>query len=481
MNLPPLLDKIVHDLTVSGFRALVVGGAVRDALLGHQAKDIDIEVYGISYDRLVGFLERHGQVDLVGKSFGVVKFASPEARTSDPVWDFSLPRRDSKTGLGHRDFLATFDAGITLREAAGRRDFTINAMAFDPVTHEVLDFFGGREDLSMRILRATSDAFREDPLRVLRGMQLACRFDLTVDPATATMCRGIVSEYSTLPRERVAEEFMKWALKSSKPGRVGEYLRATGWIEHFPEIGRLYNVPQDPEWHPEGDVGVHTMLVVDAAAGIADRDGITGDDRAVLLFAALAHDFAKAGTTALRERDGKMRWTAWGHEAAGGPLARTFLERIGIKSAIVDQIVPLVENHLAHSSLGRDVTARGVRRLAMRLAPASIAQLLRLIEADHSARPPLPAGLPEGAMRIRDMALAQTVEHGPQPPLILGRHVMPYFQDRSGKHIGEVTRAAYEAQADGMFSNEEEALRWLGEYLAKSASAPSSGNPKPLE
>jgi len=339
-------------------------------------------------------------------------------------------------------------------------------MAYDPVAGELLDFFGGAEDLKNRVLRATSEAFAEDPLRVLRGMQFACRFDLTLDPETAAMCNSIVDQYGTIAKERVADEFMKWAVKSSRPGRIADYLAASGWGVHFPEIGRLAGVPQDPGWHPEGDVGIHTMFVLDAAARVAERESLEGDDRAVLLFAALCHDFAKATTTALRERDEKLRWTSWGHEADGGPMARGFLERIGIKGSIVERVVPMVENHLASSSIGRDVTPRAVRRLAMRLAPATIADLVRLIEADYSGRPPLPVGLPEGAMRIREMAEAQEVHHGPQPPLILGRHVLPYFDDRPGKHIGEVTSAAYEAQADGVFSNLDEALQWLENHMA---------------
>jgi tRNA nucleotidyltransferase (CCA-adding enzyme) len=434
---------------------------VRDDLLGLEPKDFDIEVYGISFEHLAQLLGTHGRIDLVGQSFGVVKLTVSGGR----IYDFSLPRRDSKIGRAHRDFFAAFDAGITPKEAASRRDFTINAMAFDPVANELLDFFGGHKDLNNRVLRATSDAFREDPLRVLRGMQFACRFDLIIDPATAMECRAIAHEYSTIARERVAEEFMKWAVKSVRPGRIAEYLRATGWLVHFPEMERLLDVPQDPEWHPEGDVGVHTMLVVDAAARIAARDSLDDDERAVLLFSALTHDFAKADTTALRERNGQLRWTAHGHESAGGPLARAFLERIGIKPAIVDQVVPLVENHLAHSSLRHDVTPRTIRRLALRLAPANITQLIRLIEADHSGRPPLPAELPESAERIRDMAAAQAVAEKPQGPLILGRHVLPYFDNLPGPHIGEVTRAAYEAQTDGGFSNEEEALKWLREFM----------------
>jgi tRNA nucleotidyltransferase (CCA-adding enzyme) len=462
LELPRLLDHIVRELHTGGHRAVVVGGAVRDALLGGQPKDFDIEVYGIAYDQLAAILARHGRVDLVGKSFGVVKL-----NASGHEYDFGVPRRDSKFGLKHRDFQTTFDHDISPREAASRRDFTINAMAYDPVEDELLDFFGGAEDLKNRVLRATSDAFAEDPLRVLRGMQFACRFDLTLDPGTAAMCRTIVDHYATIARERVADEFMKWALKSSRPGRIAEYLAASGWDVHFPEIARLAGVPQDPGWHPEGDVDRHTMLVVDAAARIAVRDNVTGDDRAVLVFAALSHDFAKATTTMLREREGKMRWTSWGHEADGGPMARGFLERIGIKSAIVDRVVPMVENHLASSSIGREATPRAVRRLAMRLAPATITDLLRLIEADYSGRPPLPGGLPEGAMRIREMAEEQAVDHGPQAPLILGRHVMPYFGDQPGKHIGEVTTAAYEAQADGAFSDQQEALEWLDAYMSK--------------
>lgn len=467
LEVPSQLRAILSSLDAAGLRAILVGGAVRDALLGCPPKDFDVEVYGVSYDRLAGLLSQFGRVDLVGKSFGVVKLWG-----ANSMWDFSIPRRESKTGPHHRDFHTTFDESITPRDAASRRDFTINAIGYDPVRDEILDFFGGREDLQRRILRATSSAFSEDPLRVLRGMQFACRFDLEIEPATAELARSISDEYRTLAIERIAEEFMKWATKGDHPGRLAGYLKATGWDRHFPEIAALYDTLQDPEWHPEGDVGIHTMLVLDAAARVARRENLEGDERAVLLFSALCHDFAKPATTQLRQREGRLRWTSWGHEAAGGPMARAFLERIGIKAAIVNQVVPLVENHLASSSIGRGTdnggpTPRAVRRLAMRLAPANILQLLRLIEADHSGRPPLPAGLPEGAQRIREMAIAQEVQDKPQTPLIQGRHVLPYFDNRPGKHIGEVVHAALEAQADGEFSTQEEALVWLEGFLKR--------------
>jgi tRNA nucleotidyltransferase (CCA-adding enzyme) len=460
---PPGLLSIMRQLTASGFTCLVVGGAVRDSLLGVEPVDFDVEVYGITYERIAELLGRHGRVDLVGKSFGVVKFSDGAGNT----WDFSVPRRDNKIGAGHRDFESSFDPGITPREAASRRDFTINALAYDAVREELHDYFGGRADLEARILRATSAAFSEDPLRVLRGMQFACRFDLTVDPATAGMCRAIAGQYGTLPKERVCEEFMKWAAKSRRPGRILEYLGATGWLAHFPLLARIQGVPQDPEWHPEGDVATHTMHVVNAAAEIARRERFSEDDSAVLLFSALTHDFAKADTTELREKDGRMRWTAYGHEKAGGPLARTFLESVGIKAEIVDRAVPLVENHLAHVNFGESqLHPRAIRRLAARLAPANVTELSWLIEADHSGRPPLPAGMPAEAARMRDFAAAEHVDESPQPPLILGRHVLPYFDGKPGKHIGEVTKEGYEAQLDGAFSSEPEALQWLADHMA---------------
>jgi tRNA nucleotidyltransferase (CCA-adding enzyme) len=149
-------------------------------------------------------------------------------------------------------------------------------------------------------------------------------------------------------------------------------------------------------------------------------------------------------------------------------MTREFLQRIHIKPAIVDRVVPLVENHLAHSSIAKGpVSPRAVRRLAMRLAPGSIDQLVRLIEADHSGRPPLPPGLPKGAVRILEAAQREAVQQGPQAPIVLGRHVLPYFDGRSGKHIGEVMHAAYEAQADGEFSDQIAALAWLERYMTK--------------
>jgi tRNA nucleotidyltransferase (CCA-adding enzyme) len=282
------------------------------------------------------------------------------------------------------------------------------------------------------------------------------------------MCRSIAGQYDSLPKERVCEEFMKWATKSTHPGRLIPYLEATGWLANFPFLQRLQGVPQDPEWHPEGDVAVHTMHVADAAARIAEREELEEAERAVLMFAALTHDLAKATTTELREVRGQVRWTAHGHEKASGPQAREFLSGIGIKEEIIAKVVPLVENHLAHHEFRKeDALARTARRLATRLAPARISELVLLIEADVSGRPPLPPGLPESATRMLLLATELGVDQTPATPLIMGRHVLPYFGGTAGRHVGVVTKAAYEAQLDGAFTDLESALAWLENSVAQ--------------
>lgn len=448
MTLPPALRAILTGLHEAGYRAWIVGGAVRDHLLGLAPKDFDIEVYGLAYEQLAARLERTGRVDLVGRSFGVVKYTHPGGGT----WDFSIPRRENKIGRGHRDFEAVFDPGITPQEAASRRDFTINAMAWDAVNGQLHDYFGGEADLKERRLRAVGPAFAEDPLRVLRGMQLACRFHLALDAGTALQCRRIAGEYPALARERVAGEWMKWAEKAPYPELVMDYLAHAGWLEHFPELARLRGVPQDPEWHPEGDVDIHTMEVVARAAALAEREGLEGDDRAVLLFAALTHDFGKPATTALRDKRGRLRWTAHGHDKEGAGAARAFLHRIGIKAEIVARVEKLVRHHMAH------LMPPPVRRLAAWLAPAAMHDLLLLMEADKGEVSP-------AAARLREAAASHAVEKTPPRPLVQGRHVLPYFDNHPGPHIGQVVKAAYEAQLEGAFDGEPDAQAWLAAYM----------------
>lgn len=446
-----IYERIVEAIEDAGGAAYVVGGSVRDALCGHAPKDIDSEVYGIDADRLVAILERFGRVDVVGVSFGVIKL-----RAGDDDFDFSLPRRDSKVAAGHRGFMVEVDPGMTLREAAGRRDFTINAISMDR-NGNIIDPYGGVIDLRERRLRATSAAFADDPLRVLRGMQFAGRMRLTVERNTANLCRSLRGEYPALARERVWGEWEKWAAKSVEPSAGLEFLFATGWVRLYPELAAIIGVPQDREWHPEGSVWQHTKDVCDAAAAIAIREGLSADDRAVLVLAALCHDFGKAVTTFVRE-DGRI--VAPGHAEAGEPLARSFLESIGAPAAVVDAVCEMVAYHMRH--IGFD-GGRGAHRLAARVRAMTPAMLGMLVEADHSGRPwtgeyMMPA---DGAAFVA--AMVQAVEE--VRPILMGRHLIEIGM-QPGKMMGKVLREVRAAQVEGHVSDFAGAMALARQLIA---------------
>jgi tRNA nucleotidyltransferase (CCA-adding enzyme) len=454
MILPEELLRLLGEIPALS-RAYLVGGCVRDALLGIAQKDFDLEVYGVDYETLARGLSAYGRVDLVGKSFGVIKFSS----TSGGQWDFSLPRRDSKMSPGHKGFQVEFEPDIAPREAASRRDFTINALMFDPRTREYLDFFGGREDLRNRVLRHTSAAFVEDPLRVLRGMQFAARFDLTAAPETVELCRSIGHTFPELAVERVGMEWFKWAMMSQRPSAGLRFLKDTGWLRHFPEIAALDGTPQDPEWHPEGDVFTHTCHCCDALAELPEWRATNETTRRVLMFAVLAHDFAKPQTTHKVEREGRVRIVSPGHEEQGGPLAETFLTRIDAPNEIRERVVPLVMHHLAHLQAA---SPRAVRRLANALKPATITELCLVMTADHFGRPPKPRIVHEGILELRTKAEEMRLRDAAPKPLLQGRHLIARGMS-PGVEFGAMLNEAFEAQLEGAFTDLEGALKWLAE------------------
>ena len=447
------IQPILAAIQAAGGRPLIVGGAVRDALMGAEVKDFDIEVYDLPIDQLLELLAGFGRVDAVGRSFGILKLRTPAGYELD----ISLPRRESKIGAGHRGFLAAPDPTMTPREAAARRDFTWNALAVTP-EGELLDFFGGAADLSAGIIRHTTAAFAEDPLRVLRAMQFAARFDMRLAPETAALCRTLLPEASTLATERIWGEWQKWALKGRKPAAGLRVLAETGWLTLYPELAALTECPQDPLWHPEGSVWLHTLYVCDAAAVIAEREQLVDDQRAILLLAALCHDLGKPATTATGA-DGRIRSPR--HAQAGVEMTEALLRRIGCPRALVAQVAPLVREHMAH--IGMQVSDRAVRRLALRLAPATITQWGRLIEADHSGRPPLPASNPGATI----VALADqlSVSTGRPAPILQGRHLLATGRT-PGPALGAALDRAYHAQIDGAFDSVEEGLAWVARHSA---------------
>lgn len=452
LSLSDELSHILVTIQLAGGEPLFVGGFVRDVLMGHAHKDFDIEVYGLAPDKLLEVLKPFGWVEQVGVSFGVIKL-----RTLSAEYDFSLPRRESKQGRGHKGFMVEPDATMSVKEAASRRDFTINAMALS-VEGELLDHYGGLDDWQARRLRHVSDKFAEDPLRVLRAFQFAGRFDLDLDTETALLAQSLKDEYSSLSKERIWNEWQKWAEKSVKPSRGLEVLLQTEWLEFYPELVALVDMPQEPEWHPEGDVFVHTKYVCDVAAEIAMREELDASARLVLVFAALCHDLGKATTTI--RKNGK--WASPRHAPEGVPLTESFLARIHAPHDLIKQVKPLVKEHMSHLN---ELNERAIRRLALRLEPSNITTLALVIEADASGRPPLPKGLPEGAKQMLELAQALDLKQDAPKPILLGRHLidlakegqLPSDYQKGGSHFSSLLNQVFQAQLDGDISDLESA------------------------
>ncbi len=450
--LPNSLRRLLLDTPELG-RAYLVGGCVRDWLLGREVKDFDIEVYGLGYDQLVTVLSRWGRADLVGRSFGVVKLNVGNGH----FHDFALPRRDSKVAPGHQGFQVEFDPLITPAEASARRDFTVNSMMFDPRAGALLDHHGGARDLKNRVLRHTGPAFAEDPLRVLRGMQFCARLRLDPAPETVVLCRSMAPLQEELAVERIREEWFKWASRSIEPSRGLRFLEVSGWLQHYPELAALPGVPQDSEWHPEGDVWTHTGHCLDALVDLVEWRAADDSLRTVLMFAVLLHDVAKPTCTRRELREGRERVISPGHDAEGGPLAETFLIRLGVPEAIRVRVIALVTQHMAHI---QEPTPRAIRRLANRLKPATIRELATVMTADASGRPPLPRRIPAEVGRLLGGADALELASSAPRPLLLGRHLIARGL-LPGPGFGRLLAEAFEVQLDGGFSDLAGAQAWL--------------------
>jgi tRNA nucleotidyltransferase (CCA-adding enzyme) len=443
------LARAIHD---AGGRALLVGGCVRDTLMGTQPKDWDLEVYQLDAQHLRRILDQFGPVNVVGEAFTVYKLGHD--------LDVYIPRRERKTGRGHKAFIIEGDPEMSVTDAARRRDFTINAILQDPLTEELIDPFQGRRDIEQRTMRAVSgETFAEDSLRVLRAAQFASRFQFDIDPDTVELCRTI--DLSDLPAERIWGEMEKLLLQSTRPSVGLEWLRKLGVLEKlFPEIQSLIGVPQDPEWHPEGDVFIHTQLAIDRARELIDDLGYAR--QVTVMLATLAHDFGKPATT--ETIDG--RWRSRGHEEAGVPPAESFLNTLNVHTIdgyqVRNQVIALVREHLKPGEFykKRDEVGDGAfRRLARRCEPDL---LYRVAKADSLGRNAewVPRDKWYGAdaqewfiQRTRELE----VEQHPPEPLLLGRHLLDLGLE-PGPQMGEITRAVYEMQLDGRVRTLEEAI-----------------------
>src|ERR1035437_1226617 len=501
INLPisSNLDFILNRLKTRAKLLLVVGGAVRDAILGVQPKDLDVEIYGIPQEQLEVFIKEisnelqeklkseHPEdssirvaCDFVGKSFGVTKvWVLTKDYKED--FDFSLPRKDSKRedASGHKDFDVEVNENFSVEEACSRRDFTINSIGYDVLNDKIYDPFNGVKDLENKVLRATNDqTFFDDILRPLRGMQFCARLGLTIEPRTAEMCkisfdkafeyneekeeytvRNNESGLPVLPVERISEEWTKLFLKGKYPGNVIKFLADTGWIRAYPELEKCIGVKQDKRYHEEIFLENHISQILNVSARISDREGLNESDRTVLLLAGLCHDLGKVVTTRTeKDKEGNNKITTKGHPEAGVEFAKNLMNRIGINQKIIDKVLPMVQFHMFHIvGYKQNPLKNNVRQLADKVNPSNIKLLTLLMEADKKARaadnnPIYSAPIHQDVLKIKQDAEEQGVLNGVYKS---------FFQDKGGvllslfpnpKHrifIGQIQRAVREEMLKG--------------------------------
>lgn len=458
--IPEKIIQLAQAVRAEGGRALLVGGCVRDLLLNGEPKDWDLEVYRIEPPKLRVLLDRFGSVNVVGEAFTVYKLGAD--------LDVTLPRRERKSGRGHRGFFIEGDPGMSIEDAARRRDFTVNAILKDPLRGEVIDPFQGQADIKRKILRAVSvKTFPEDSLRVLRAAQLAARFEFEVEPETVALCRAI--DLSDLPAERIWGEMEKLLLRARRPSIGLHWLRELGaTAQLFPELEALIDVPQDKEWHPEGDVFVHTQLVTDRARELIDD--LPYAKQVAVMLAAVAHDYGKPATTEFV--DGRLR--SRGHEEAGAAPTESFLNRLNIHTLdgydVRGQVLALVRDHLKPGEFFKkreEVGDGAFRRLARK---CELDLLYRVAKADSFGRNaewvPRESWFNAEAQewfiqRARELEVANQ----PPAPLLMGRHLLEMGMS-PGPKLGEITQAIYEMQLDGRVRTLDDAKAFAKKILS---------------
>ena len=456
IKLPSSLSPLVNALIEKGYRPVVVGGYVRDAFLGLDSKDIDIEVFGVeSLELLEQLAGSFGKVNSVGRSFGVLKLQLERLEI-----DLSIPRQEIKVGVGHKGFEVALDATLSFKEAARRRDFTMNAMGFDLKSETLLDPYDGQEDLKKRCLTIVDKkSFIEDPLRLYRAVQFVARFELTVSEDLETLALEMVAQkmLQELPKERLFEEIKKLFLKSKKPSQGFELMKRWGILKDFPELYNIIGVPQDPLYHPEGDVWVHTMMVLDEMTllhcGEHKKD-------LYLSFAALCHDLGKANTTEVIA--GRVR--AIGHENSGLALTTSFVKRLSDEQALLEYVLPLIKHHLKPMQFYKQGAKSGaIRRLSTQV---NIEALVLLAQADFLGRTTdeaLSRDFKAGAWLL-EKAKKLKVSHTAPIPLLQGRDLIKAGMKPS-KIFKSLLQASYDLQLEGELETHSQAVKWLENHL----------------
>jgi len=434
---------IVDDLLCHG-RVYEVGGCVRDALLGDdiECKDRDYLVTGIPLADLVVILKKHGYVDQVGRSFGVLKF-SPRAHDGGEniTFDVALPRKEISTGSAHRDFDVDFDHSIPIEDDLLRRDFTINAMARDLQTGELIDPFDGQLDLKNHLLKMIKPrCFEEDPLRVLRGVQFASRFDLRIEDETFEAMKRYSDRITTVSPERISEELTKLLTRSKKPSTGFSIMRDIGMLKLvLPELEETIGVTQPGGYHAH-NVFEHLLATVDAVKPTLR-----------LRWAALLHDITKP----LTKQESEDKATFYGHESSGARIASRILGRLRYSNEVIRDVKTLIERHM----FVVPPTDKGLRRLIRKTGVNLIFDLLDLRRADVVGQ-----GMGNTTEDIDEFEARIRAELDRKPPFsvndleIGGKEVMEVFGIPESPKVGDILTHLLELVLDYPEKNEKEIL-----------------------
>jgi len=449
----PTIMVVINALLENNYQVYLIGGAVRDYLLGNNPKDLDFEVFNCSYEKLGNILKLFGKVEWVGKSFGAFKLWIDHID-----YDFNLPRIERKVSIGYKGFEVDCNSELSLKEAAMRRDFTFNALMCCMSTGYIHDFFNGISDMNKGIIRCVNkNAFSEDPLRVIRAARFSAKYDWLVDYKTAKLCQEITHEIHTISKERLWAEIVYLIKYAKTPSRFFLFLNLVECINMFPELSLLIRLEQNPKWHPEGDVWNHTMMVIDKAKEIADEDNLQGEDRIVLLLAALCHDLGKALCTTTNEEG---RIISYGHDKLGEKPTRSFLKLIDCPNKIIERVVSLVKEHMISICNGM-ISEKRINRLAKRLFPEKISMLNRIVKADTN-----PAVHGNGKLvmmnKLIERASSMNLLNDKPTPIVQGRHLIK-LGIKPGPEMGKILNDCEEAQLEGKFKTLEEAIKWLNE------------------
>ncbi len=454
------LGQAVIDAITAHGKLYEVGGTVRDRLLTGQPepKDADYLVTGLPFRGLMEILRGFGRVDLVGRVFGVIKFTPRGADPAETQFDFALPRKETSTGAGHRDFEVAFDHELPVEQDLYRRDFTINAIAREVVSGVYVDPLNGRADIESRLIRITTpESFREDPLRMLRAIQFAARFEFAIEPETLAALRREAGLIKTVSPERIAEELNKLLVKAAKPSIGFKLMQESGLLQHvLPELEATVGVEQPGPYH-RWPVFEHTLEVIDAAP-----------PRLLLRMAALCHDLGKPATKRIKDEGGA---SFYGHDALGTRITRGLLERLRYPNDFVDDVCLLVDRHMFNT----EVTDKGLRRLVRRTGTEMIFELLELRRADTIGQG---MGQTNDDVDFFERRIREEIDKRPPFGLkdlaVNGNDLMRIFALEPGKRVGQTLDHLLEVVLDYPEKNEFETLiHEAKNFLQNSAAAPS--------